>query len=233
MTTHRSFGFVFGNRSSTLGPVIAGFMFTAAACFMAGCSDPADKVQKAAAADAKKADAAPAKSAKEYSIRAASKIAFVASKVTRSHNGGFTNFAGKILVADGKITGSPEVKISTKSLWADDRRLTGHLKTKDFFDVATYPVSTFTVTSIETDGAQQKVTGNLDLHGVTKSISFPADIKVADGLVAVKAEFAINRRDFNINYPGMPNDLIRDNVVIKLDLQATPGPPQPEDQLVN
>ena len=231
MTTNSNL--IAASRSGAQWPIISRFMLTAAACILAGCSDPADKVQKAATSDAKKADAASAKSAKEYSIRAASKIAFVASKVTRSHNGGFTNFAGKILVADGKITGSPEVKIATKSLWADEQRLAGHLKTKDFFDVATYPVSTFTVTSIETDGAQQKVTGNLDLHGVTKSISFPADIKVTDGLVALKAEFAINRRDFNINYPGMPNDLIRDNVVIKLDLQATPGPPQPEDQLVN
>jgi polyisoprenoid-binding protein YceI len=208
-------------------------MLMAAACFLTSCSDPADKVQKADASDAKKSDATPAKSAKDYSIRAASKINFVASKVTRSHNGGFTNFAGKIMVADGKITGSPEIKISTKSVWADDPRLTGHLKSKDFFDVTTYPVSTFTVTTIDADGAQPKVTGNLDLHGVTKSISFPAEIKVTDGLVAVKAEFAINRRDFNINYPGMPNDLIRDSVVIKLDIQATPGPPQPEDQLVN
>jgi len=31
----------------------------------------------------------------------------------------------------------------------------------------------------------------------------------------------------------MPNDLIRDNVVIKLDLQATPGAQKPEDQLIN
>src|SRR5207249_10567535 len=150
-----------------------------------------------------------------------------------SHNGGLTNFAGKIQVASEKIVGAPEIKISTKSLWADDKKLEGHLKSKDFFDVANNPLATFTVTSIEPAGAQQKVTGNLDLHGVTKSISFPADIKIADDAVAVKADFAINRRDFNINYPGMPNDLIRDNVVIKLDVQATPGPPKPEDQLVN
>jgi polyisoprenoid-binding protein YceI len=233
MTTTRLYGSPVGEWSNVLGQAIAGLMLTAAACMMTGCSDPADKVQKAATSDAKKTDATAVKAAKEYSIRAASKIEFVGSKVTRSHNGGFTNFAGKIRVANGKISGSPEVKISTKSLWADDRRLTGHLKSKDFFDVATYPVATFTVTGVEAEGAQQKVTGNLDLHGVAKSISFPADIKVTDGRVAVKAEFAINRRDFNINYPGMPNDLIRDNVVIKLDLQATPGPPQPEDQLVN
>ena len=219
--------------AAVCGTAIASLILTSASCFITGCSDPADKVQKAATSEPKKAEAAPASAAKEYSIRAASKIGFVGSKVTRSHNGGFTNFAGKIQVASGKIVGAPEIKISTKSLWADDKKLEGHLKSKDFFDVANNPVATFTVTSIEPAGAQQKVTGNLDLHGVTKSISFPADIKIADDAVAVKADFAINRRDFNINYPGMPNDLIRDKVVIKLDVQATPGPARPEDQLAN
>jgi polyisoprenoid-binding protein YceI len=153
--------------------------------------------------------------------------------VTHTHQGGFKNFAGKINVADGKIVGTPEIKISTQSLWADDPRLTGHLKSKDFFDVEQFPVATFTVTAIESSGAQHTVTGNLNLHGVTKSISFPANIQVADDALTVKAEFAINRRDFNINYPGMPNDLIRDNVVIKLDLKATPGAARPEDQLAS
>ena len=146
--TNRTFGLFFGRRAITNRPVIAWLILTAAACLMTGCSDPADKVQKAAASDAKKTDAAPAPSAKEYSIRAASKIGFIGSKVTRSHNGGFTNFAGKIQVANGKIAGTPEIKISTKSLWADDKRLEGHLKSNAFFDVANHPVATFTVTSI-------------------------------------------------------------------------------------
>ena len=120
-----------------------------------------------------------------------------------------------------------------QSTWADDDRLTGHLKSPDFFDVQQFPVATFTATTIEQSGAPQKVTGNLDLHGVKKSVSFPANIRVANDAVTVKAEFAINRRDFNINYPGMPNDLIRDNVVLKLDIKATPGPARPEDQLTN
>jgi len=220
-------------RRFSIALLLSPALFTVALCAITGCSDPADKVAKAAASDPKKPEAAPASGNKEYTVRAASKVNFVGSKVTRSHNGGFTNFAGKIQVANGKITGSTEIKISTKSLWADDQRLAGHLKTKDFFDVAAYPVSTFTVTSIEPAGAQQKVTGNLELHGVTKSISFPAEIKVGDDAVTVKADFAINRRDFNINYAGMANDLIRDNVVIKLDVQATPGPANPEDQLMN
>jgi polyisoprenoid-binding protein YceI len=202
-----------------------------AACFLAGCSDPAANVHKTSAADPKKPASGSAATGKEFTIRAESTIGFVGSKVTGSHNGGFKNFAGKLNVAGGQLVGMPEIKIALDSLWTDNDRLTGHLKSPDFFDVATYPVATFTATKIEPAGAQHNVTGNLDLHGVTKSISFPAAIQVSDAAVTVKAEFAINRKDFNINYPGRPNDLIRDNVVIKLDLTATPGPARPEDQL--
>ncbi len=202
------------------------------ACWIAGCSDPADKVHKTSASEPQKAGSA--KAGKEYVIRGGqSTIGFVGSKVTGSHNGGFKNFAGKINVDGGKVVGGPEIKINMQSAWADNPRLEGHLKSKDFFDVQNFPSATFSVTSIESSGADQKVTGNLDLHGVTKSISFPAKIQTGANTVAVNAEFAINRRDFNINFPGQPNDLIRDNVVIKLDIKATPGAPGPEDKLTN
>jgi hypothetical protein len=38
--------------------------------------------------------------------------------------------------------------------------------------------------------------------------------------VQVEAEFAINRKDFGINYPGMADDLIKDDVLILLKLDA-------------
>jgi polyisoprenoid-binding protein YceI len=211
---------------------LAGLLAAATVCWISGCSDPADQVHKSTAAEPQKA-AQTSSAGKEYVIRAESTIGFVGSKVTGKHDGGFKKFAGKLSVAGGKIVGSPEIKIGMDSTWADNEKLTGHLKSPDFFDAAKFPTSTFTVTGIEPAGAQQTVTGNLDLHGVTKSISFPAAIQITDDAVTVKAEFAINRKDFNINYPGKPNDLIRDNVVLKLDLKATPGEPRPEDQLVN
>jgi polyisoprenoid-binding protein YceI len=126
------------------------------------------------------------------------------------------------MVADGKIVGSPAFSIDMNSTWSDSDRLTGHLKNNDFFDVPNHPTTTFTVTAIESGATNSTVTGNLDLRGVTKSISFPATIDVATESVSVMAEFAINRRDFNINYAGRANDLVRDNVVIQLDLKAAP-----------
>ena len=207
-------------------PLLTAF---ATVCLVTGCSDPADKVSKTTASDAKEV-AKPAAAAKDYVIRAESKIDFVGSKVTGSHSGGFKKFAGKVSAADSKVTGG-EVKIDMNSTWSDNERLTGHLKNADFFDVPNHPTTTFTVTSIVANGTNQTVTGNLNLRGVTKSISFPADIQVADDAVTLKAEFAINRREFNINYTGRANDLIRDNVVLKLDIKATPGDPRPEDQI--
>ena len=199
-----------------------------------GCSDPSDKVHKSTTSEPVKTESAEPASGKEYVIRAGdSTIGFVGSKVTGKHDGGFKNFEGAISVADGKIVGSPAIKINMNSIWSDNERLTGHLKSADFFEVTKYPISTFTVASIEPAGDQHKVTGNLEMHGETKSISFPATIGVADDAVTLNAEFAINRKDFNINYPGKQNDLIRDNVILKLAVKATPGEVRPEDQLAN
>ena len=96
---------------------------------------------------------------------------------------------------------------------AGSRHLTPHIEESD---------ARMSSTPDEPGATNSLVTGNLELRGVTKSISFPATISVTDQAVTIQAEFAINRRDFNINYAGRANDLVRDNVVIQLDLQAAP-----------
>jgi hypothetical protein len=101
--------------------------------------------------------------------------------------------------------------------------LTGHLKTPDFFDVRQFPTATFESVAIKQADTGSTVTGNLTLHGVTKEISFPATIQVADDAVNVTADFVLDRQDFGINYKGMANDLIRKEVVLKLDVKAGPG----------
>jgi polyisoprenoid-binding protein YceI len=98
------------------------------------------------------------------------------------------------------------------------------LQTPDFFDVQKFPQASFMSTEIKPGGekgATHTVTGNLSLHGVTKSITFPATITVAPGAVNVDSTFAINRRDFGINYAGAANNLIRDEVVLSLHVKAT------------
>jgi polyisoprenoid-binding protein YceI len=198
---------------------------------VAGCSDPSEGVYRAAGTDPQAASGLGAVTGMPYVIRSESKIEFVGSKVTGSHDGGFHRIAGMIYAENGRVLGTSEIRIDMDSTWSDNTRLTAHLKNDDFFDVPNHPVSTFVVTSVEPDGAGQKVTGNLTLRGVTRSITFPATVRVDENAVTVQAQFAINRKDFGVNYSGRADDLIRDNVVIKLDLTATPGAPRPQDQL--
>ncbi len=153
-----------------------------------------------------------------------SEVKFVGSKVTGTHDGGFKGVSGKIHLDPKNLTASKvEVSIDMKTVWSDDEKLTGHLKSADFFDVEKHPVATFRSTKIvagATPGAAHTLTGNLQLHGVTKPISFPATISVGAASVTAESEFSLNRKDFGIVYPGKPDDLIRDAVLIKLKLKA-------------
>lgn len=201
-------------------------LLATAATITQSCADPAANKPQATVAEASP-QAATAKPAGAETLPISpenSKVEFVGAKVTKSHNGSFKQFSGSIdLVNNAPEQSRVTVEIETSSLVADDDGLTKHLKTADFFDVAKYPKATFTSTKIgpsTTAGATHTVTGNFDLHGVTKAISFPANVQVAPDKVTVNAEFAINRKDFGIVYAGKSDDLIRDGVVIKLTLNV-------------
>ena len=198
------------------------------ALFAAGCDDPAKGKTKAVTGEAASATplSAGAKAvagAQTYELDSqSSKIEWTGSKVTAKHDGGFKTFRGNITVADGAPEkGFVNVEIDVDSLWTTPERLVGHLKSKDFFDVETFPKATFVSSKIEKGGEKGHiVTGNLTFHGVTKSISFPASIKASPASVDVDAEFAINRKDFGLSYAGAADDLIRDDVVIRLNVRA-------------
>jgi len=186
-----------------------------------GCANPADGKPAATVSEPAPA-AAQAATGAVYKLNADSTVGFVGSKVTGSHEGGFNSFDGEIRLAGSDPTeASVHVAIDTTSLWADHPKLTEHLKSPDFFDVASHPTAEFTSTGIAAEGAGYRITGNLDLHGVKKLISFPASIEVTESGVVAGAEFSIMRFDFGIEYKGKADDLIRDEVVIKLDLTAS------------
>ncbi len=189
------------------------------------CSNPADGKPQAKVEEAAPQDnaATPAAKSGGYSVNAAaSKLEFVGSKVTGSHPGGFKSFTATVDPKGDKVEGgSVSVEIDIDSMFSDSEKLTGHLKSPDFFDAKAHPKATFQSSEIKaggSDGHSHTVVGNLGLHGVTKQITFPANIAMDGGKVTVKSEFSINRKDFDMAYAGKADDLIRDEVVIKLDL---------------
>ena len=154
-----------------------------------------------------------------------STVSFVGRKLTGKHEGSFGKLTGTIELTGGKIkTGKVTLAIDASSLKTDDEELDTHLKSKDFFDVTRFPKATFTSTSIAAGGAggaTHTLTGNLELHGVTRSIGVPATIKVEGKTITATAEFTLKRKDFGIVYPGKPDDLIKDEVLVKLALTGT------------
>jgi polyisoprenoid-binding protein YceI len=196
-----------------------------------GCANPAANKPKATVANAEpeSSSARPAGAGTLVISLENSKVEFVAAKVTRSHNGSFKQFTGAIDLVKNSVEGSRvTIDIETGSVMTDEDALTKHLQTPDFFDVAKYPKATFTSTKIEPSnggGATHNVTGNFELHGIKKSITFPATIQLAPDSVSVNAEFAINRKDFGIVFAGKADDLIRDGVVIKLTVKVPRAKP--------
>ena len=193
--------------------------------FLSGCSNPAaDKSRAVTGEAAQTASPATAAQGTKYLITPQnSKIEFVGSKVTGSHNGSFTDFSGQIDYTGSVEQSRVNITIKSDSITTDTADLTKHLKTADFFDVAKFPEATFVSTAIKAGGekgASHTVTGNLTMHGVTKSVSFPATIAVTPDVATVDANFSINRKDFGINYAGAADNLIRDEVVLTLRIRA-------------
>jgi polyisoprenoid-binding protein YceI len=188
------------------------------------CENPADKTKAATVKDAVEKTESVASGGTKYSFTPASVVNFVGSKVTGSHKGGFKNVTGYFTVKDGVLVGTDhKVVIDTTSIFTDTEKLTGHLKSADFFDVEKFPNATFEVTSlVKNSDAEYAVSGNFTLHGVTKNITFPAMVTKSGDVTKIDSTFNINRQDFGLVYPGKADDLIRNEVVIELKLEVKP-----------
>ena len=134
--------------------------------------------------------------------KSASSVAWLAKKVTGEHNGTVGISAGALNVDGNKLIGG-NFTIDLKSIKDLDitdpgynQKFIGHISSGDFFEVEKFPTATFVITKV----AGNQVTGNLTVKGITKSITFPAEIAVKGGKVSAKANITIDRTDFNIRY---------------------------------
>ena len=210
--------------------LLSALSFSLAAC----AADPgegkvaAEVSEPPPAAEAPPAEApAAAEGMKRAVDLAQTKVHAVGAKVTRQHDIDFVVSAADISAgADGTLTGL-NVTVDMTQLTADVAKLTGHLKSPDFFNVEAHPTATFASTSVtagsETEGATHTVTGELTLVGTTNQVTFPATVSTdEEGTITAHAEFVIDRQQWGIAYPGAPDDLIKDNVALTIDVVAPP-----------
>lgn len=165
-------------------------------------------------------------------------VGFTGWGVGKNHPGRFKFNSGTMTVQNGELkSGTFEISIASLSMdeegEAYDTKLRGHLLSKDFFEADVYPFAKFEITNVEpftesgTDasvvaGANRKISGNLTLRGVTKNVTFPANVEVTDDQVKAKANFNIDRTQWNMHYnadkTSAQDKFIDPMVNIKLDI---------------
>jgi polyisoprenoid-binding protein YceI len=163
---------------------------------------------------------------------------WLGKKVTGQHNGTIKFVKGDFTVDNGKVTGGKfemdmnSIVVLDLTDAAMNTKLTGHLKSDDFFGSAKFPSSKFEITKVDVlndpnkPGMNSTVTGNLTIKDITKSISFPAEIKIENGVLNAKADFDIDRTEWNVKYgsgkffENLGDKMINDNFNLKLTLTA-------------
>ena len=143
--------------------------------------------------------------------------------------GQFTQFEGAIEVGEDALTSAVSATIDLASIDTRDAGRDEHLRSADFFDVATWPTMGYRSTGIRPDEDGFAVEGELTLHGVTRPVELALEFHGvgADPWGGTRAGFTatteLNRRDFGIDI-SMPLDgggvVVGDKVKITLEIEA-------------
>jgi len=147
-----------------------------------------------------------------------------------------SNVSGRFRDFDGVIkydkanpaASSVEFTVRAASIDTTNNDRDEHLRSKDFFDVQKFPTLTFSSTQVAAkDSSTLNVTGNLTLHGVTRSITLPVSllgtVKTPRGEKAgFETAFKIDRKEFGITWNNVLDSgpVLGDEVKITIEVEA-------------
>nr|WP_229215310.1 YceI family protein [Dyadobacter bucti] len=136
-----------------------------------------------------------------------STVVWGAKKVTGTHAGTVPLTSGSLIVDNDKLKGGNFV-IDVKSLVVTDvtdkemnGKLTGHLKSDDFFSVEKHPQAKLVISSVTPKGGNAyDVTGKLTIKGITQDVKFPATVKADSKKVTANAKVTVDRTKYDIKF---------------------------------
>lgn len=140
--------------------------------------------------------------------------------------GQFTEPSGTLTVGEGGKDLAVNVTLQTASIDTGNADRDNHLRSADFFDAEQFPTVTFVSTKME-DG---EMTGDLTLHGVTKSVTFDYEYEGAatDPFGVYRAGFTgstkISRKEFGLTWNAALEAggvLVSDEVRIQIEVEFT------------
>jgi len=115
----------------------------------------------------------------------------------------FKDFKGSIAFDEANpATAKFDVTIDVASINTGNGLQNKHAKSDEWFDAAKYPTIHFVSTKVTKIATGYQVTGNLQLHGVTKPVTFPFTFKRSGAGGTFTGTFTVNRSDYGIGKPG-------------------------------
>jgi len=125
--------------------------------------------------------------------------------------GSFQKFSGTFSYDPKKVEETKiHVEIDSSSLDTGNLKRDEHVKSKDFLDVGKFPKISFVSKSVKASGDGLDVTGDLTIHGVTKSVVLHVTDVAGPGVnpldkknhMGASASAKIKRQDFGITWSG-------------------------------
>jgi polyisoprenoid-binding protein YceI len=178
-------------------------------------------LEKAATTGVKVYEIDPAHSEVEFAVK---HLMFTTVK------GRFAGVAGIIKLDDARPEDSSvEVTIDAGTIDTRQAQRDEHLRSADFFDVAQYPTITFKSTQVERDGGDLRITGDLTMHGVTRSVVLAGEENGrfqdpwGNDKIAFSATTKLDRQDFGLTYNQALEAggvLVGTDIKITLEIQA-------------
>jgi polyisoprenoid-binding protein YceI len=148
--------------------------------------------------------------------------------------GQFDEFEGTAHVdTENPAASTISVTIQAASVTTGNAQRDGHLKTPDFFDIENYPTITFVSTSVERDGTDWNVTGDLTINATTKPVTivFEETGTARDPFGNLRAGFegsvTINRTDWGLAFNAALETggvLVSEKVTLEFDVSAIQTP---------
>ena len=136
-------------------------------------------------------------------------------------NGRFNEFSGTFTLDPSDPSKSSfKMTINPESVDTNNSKRDGHLRSPDFFNTKQFPNVSFTSTAVKPIEGGYQVTGDLDLHGVTKPITFTlkggnkAQFPAGVQRTGFSTSFVLKRSDFGVGNPKFAKMLGEDIYVV-------------------
>ncbi len=144
--------------------------------------------------------------------------------------GTFKIWSGTIVANPANLSaGSVEVAVETATLDTRNERRDTHLRSNDFFAVDSFPAMTFKSTNVEVTGATLKLTGDLTIRGITKSVVLNGEYLGVTGpaeagkqRIGFAATAKINRLDYGLRWNRLAEgvNMLGDDAEITINIEA-------------